>query len=67
MKYEEIKKTLLEDEEFMDKIFKYTQKRTREDFDRMRMTEKYKTSSVEKATNDEFVERVRKIATSSLE
>lgn len=67
MKYEEIKKTLLEDEEFMDKIFKYTQKRTREEFDRMRMTEKYKTSSVEKATNDEFVERVRKIATSSLE
>ena len=67
MKYEDIKKSLLEDREFMENIFKYTQKRRREEFDKMRMTEKYKTSSVKKATNDEFLERVRKIATSSLE
>ena len=67
MKYVDIKKTLLEDKEFMENIFKYTQKRRREEFDKMRMTEKYKTSSVKKATNDEFLERVRKIATSSLE
>lgn len=65
MEYDEIKKLLLEDEEFMEIIFKYTQKRRREEFDRM--IEKNKTSSVEEATNDEFLERVRKIATSSLE
>lgn len=65
MEYDEIKKLLLEDEEFMEIIFKYTQKRRREEFDRM--IEKNKTSSVEETTNDEFLERVRKIATSSLE
>lgn len=65
MEYDEIKKLLLEDEEFMEIIFKYTQKRRREEFDRM--IEKNKTSSFEETTNDEFLERVRKIATSSLE
>lgn len=62
MELEKIKKTLLKDEKFMVEIYEYIKKRERKELDNY-----IKKSSVAGTTNDGFVERVRKIATSSLE
>lgn len=64
MDIEQIKNELLKDEEFMEKLFKYIEKRRHEKFSNV--IRKNKTPLVKKATNDEFIERVRKIATSPL-
>ncbi len=53
MDIKQTKNELLKDREFMENIFKYTQKRRSEEFDIM--IKKFKTSPVEKATNDDKI------------
>lgn len=63
MNYEEIKKELLEDVDFMEKVFEYINSRISKKLDVT--IKKCKTPPVA-GTTDDFVERVKKIATSSL-